>query len=138
VRLEGAVGRQRLRHLAGQRRGQAALLVEPGELAQLALRVAAQLARLEADVGLLGVALRADGHVLTGRHREGSGDQAGDAGGDDRGARRARCGHPEHEARGRHDAVVGAQHGGPQPVGAVAEMDLPAESRRARCHPVRR
>ena len=108
----------------GQRRRQAPLLVDPGELAQLALRVAAQLALLQADVGLLGVALRADRHVLAGGHRQRAGHQPGDPGGDDRGARRAGRGHAEHEARGRHDAVVGAEHGGAQPVGAVAEVDL--------------
>ena len=33
-------------------------------------------------------------------------------------------GDAEHEARRRHDAVVGAEHRGAQPVGAVAEVDL--------------
>ena len=39
-------------------------------------------------------------------------------------ARRAGRGDAEHEARGRHDAVVGAEHRGAQPVGPVAEVDL--------------
>src|SRR6185295_12389103 len=36
----------------------------------------------------------------------------------------------DHEARRRQDAVVGAEHGGPQPVRSMAEMDLGAGRRR--------
>jgi transposase len=134
VRLERAAPRQRTRHLARQRRRQAPTLIDPGELEQLAVRVAAKLGLLQPDVGLLGVAPRADRHALAGGHRQRPGHRPGDPGRHDRGARRARRAgrsHAEHEARGRHDAVVGAQHGGPQPVGAVAEMDLRADRRRA-------
>ena len=123
MRPQRAAARQGLRHLARQRRGQAPLLVDPGELSQLAIRVAAKLALLQADVGLLGVALRADRHVLAGGHRQRPGHQPGDPGGDDRSTRRAGSGHAEHEARGRQDAVVGAKHRGPQPVRSVAEVN---------------
>ena len=118
-----------------QRRRQAPLLVDAGELAQLAGRVAAELARFQAHVGPLGVALRADRHVLPGGHRQRACHQPGDARDDDRAARRAGRGHAEHEARGRHDAVVGAEHRGAQPVRAVAEMDLGTGRRRTHAQP---
>ena len=131
VRPQRAAARQRRRHLARQRRREAPFLIDPGELAKLAGRVPAKLARLEAHVGLLGVPLRADRHILAGGHRERSRHQPGDPRDDDRRARRARRRHPQHEARGRQDAVVGAEHASAQPVGTMAEMDFGTGPRRA-------
>jgi hypothetical protein len=68
VHLQRIAARHGLRDLARQSGRQTALLVDPRELAQLAARVAAKLALLQADVGPLGVALRADQHILPGGH----------------------------------------------------------------------
>jgi hypothetical protein len=57
MRLQRVAARHGLRDLARQSRRQTPPLVDPGQLAQLALRIAAKLALLQADVGPLGVAL---------------------------------------------------------------------------------
>src|SRR5207237_25573 len=46
------------------------------------------------------------------------------AGGDERGVRTARRGHADQQARDRHDAVVGAEHGGAQPADPMAAVVL--------------
>jgi hypothetical protein len=72
--------RQLDRHLPGQGRGEAALLVDARHLGERAIGVVAQLALLAGEVGALGVALRADRHVLARRHRHCTRDEPGDAG----------------------------------------------------------
>jgi hypothetical protein len=59
VRRQRAPARQRHRHLARQRRRKASPLIDPGKLAQLAVRVAEKLTLLQTDVGPLGIALLA-------------------------------------------------------------------------------
>jgi hypothetical protein len=86
VRRERAALRQRPGDFGGELVREPALLVDRGQLAQLASRVRRELVLFEADVGLLGIALGADRDVLAGGHREGSGDESGDAGGEDGGA----------------------------------------------------
>jgi hypothetical protein len=82
VRRQRAVARQRHCHLARERRRQASLLVDPGELAQLAVRVAEKLAssrRLSArSVSRCDLtdAYSPDGH------RQRPGHQAGDPSGE--------------------------------------------------------
>ena len=66
--------------LPGEVGRQAAALVDRRELAELALGVFVKLSCLHSDVGLLGVALRADRDVFAGCHRQGSRDEPGDAG----------------------------------------------------------
>ena len=68
------------------------------------------------DLRALAVALAGDRHVLTQRHRHGTGDQPGQSGGEDGAAGGGRPGHADDDACHRHDPVVGPQHPGPQPV----------------------
>ena len=79
MRGERATLRQRPRHLAGQLGGKPAPLIDLGQLLELSGWIARELSLLEADVGLLGIALGADGDILAGGHRERAGDQPGDA-----------------------------------------------------------
>jgi hypothetical protein len=96
--------------------------VDPRELFALVLRILLQLARLAVQIRLLGVPLRAHRYVLTRRHRHRTGGKPRHARGQNASARGlGRC-HAEHEARGRHDAVVGAQHGCAQPVHAIGAV----------------
>ena len=87
AQLVAGVGRERVpRRSAPPRRGapartEPAALVDPGELPQLPRPGRAQLAASRSHVRLLGVALRADRHVLAGRHRQRAGGQPGDPGG---------------------------------------------------------
>ena len=135
VRLERAVARERLRDLGGQpgagraaRRSRRARAARPrGSLRSSRSsrrRSACSASRCELT-----------DTYSPGGHRQRAGDQPGDPRRDDRRADAPGRRDAEHEARGRHDAVVGAEHGGAQPVGPVAEVDLPAQAGRACCHP---
>ena len=77
---------------------------------------------LEVEDRLLGVALGADRDVLAGAHAERARGQRGDAGDHDGAAVVGRAGDAHHDAGGRHDAVVGAEHGGAQPVEPRADV----------------
>uniref|UniRef100_K3Z911 Uncharacterized protein n=1 Tax=Setaria italica TaxID=4555 RepID=K3Z911_SETIT len=79
-----------------------------------ALAVAIELSQLD-------VALGADGDELADGHAAGARQEAREAG-DDHGARvRLHGAHAQHQRRRRHQPVVGAQHGGAQPVGALRQ-----------------
>ena len=71
------------------------------------------------EIGLLGVGLRADGHVLARRHRHRARDQRGCARDQHVARLRARRCDADDQARGRDDAVIGAEHGGPEPAHAA-------------------
>jgi len=103
-------------------RTQPALVVDLRQLGQLRLGLAGQLRGLPGQVGALGVALRADRHVLPGGHGNRAGHRAGQAGGDSRRTGRAGGGDPDQQAGGGHDAVVGTQHRGPLPARPVTAM----------------
>ena len=122
VGLQGVVLGELHRHLAGEVVVEALVLVDRGELGQLALGHVGQLPLLLGDVGLLGVALRAHRHVLAEAHREGAGGEPGDTGGEHGGAARVGGDDAEDQRGGGDDAVVGAEDGGPQPTGTVAEV----------------
>jgi hypothetical protein len=73
---------------------------------------------------MLGVGLRADRDIFTGRHRHGPGNQARDAGKQDLALRCGRRGHAENETRGGDDAAIGSENGGTQPADPVYDMAL--------------
>ena len=71
------------------------------------------------EIGLLGVGLRADGDILARRHRHRARDQRGCARDQHVARLRARRCDADDQARGRDDAVIGAEHRGPQPADAA-------------------
>ena len=95
-----------------------------GELIFLGLRLRGQFVALSHQVCLLGVGLRADRHVLTGRHRQRAGDETGDTGDQDVLTRRIGRRNADDQARGGHDAIVGAQHRGTKPSDSFTAVTL--------------
>ena len=124
VGAERVLGHQLHRDVARQLGIDAALDVDLRQLLPLALDVVGQLLRLACQLGVLGIGLRADRDVLAGRHRHGAGDEAGDAGDENVAMGAVRRGHAGDEAGGGQDAVVGAEHGSPQPADAADQMVL--------------
>ena len=100
-------------------RARAARRSPPARAARLRRRSRAPRARASRSARL-GVGLRADRDVLARGHRHRARDQPGDAGDQHRCARPLGRGDAEDQARGRDDAVVGAEHRGAQPADAVA------------------
>ena len=96
-----------------KRRGDTAPHVNRGQFALLAVIICCQFRAFQAERRLLGICLGADGNVLASGHRHGARDQAGDSRDHHVAMRCTRCRDPEHEARGRNDAVVGAQDRSP-------------------------
>jgi len=85
---------------------EAALHVDQSQFLQFRSRLIRELPRLSGDVGLLGVALRADGNIFTHGHRHRASDQASHAGDQDRARWRVGCRDADHEARGRDNRVI--------------------------------
>ncbi len=112
---EGVVLGERDGHLARQRLGQAALLVDRGELGQLRPRHGLELLGLRGEVGPLGVSLRRHRAVLPDRHRPGAGHHRRHTGGQQHRPTRRRRRHAHQEARGGQQPVVGPEHAGAQP-----------------------
>ena len=99
VCAEPVAGAELLRDFHRELLLEASLDVNHGQLVQLGLRLTRKLALLALDVGLLRVALRADGHVLAHGHRHRPSDQARHAGDQDGPFRCGRRGDANHEAR---------------------------------------
>src|SRR5882672_1425867 len=83
-----------------------------------------QLLALPSQIGAFGIRLRAHRYILAGRHRHGAGDQACDAGDQDRLGARPRGGHAQDEARGGDDAVVCAEDGRAEPADPLCPMSF--------------
>src|ERR1019366_10469930 len=115
---ERVVGHELFGDLLGQRPIKPAADVDGRQFRVFPLVVCLELGAFALEVGLFGVGLRVDGHVLSGSHRHGSGDETGDAGDQYTGVSGVRGGDTEHQTGGGKDAVVGTQHGGAQPANA--------------------
>ena len=102
----------------------ASLYVDHRELGQLGLWVTLELLNFTRDVRLLRVALRTDGNIFAHGHRHRSGDQARNAGDQNDFLRSGRCGNANHEACRRYQRVVGSEHRGAEPRGAVGSVSL--------------
>src|SRR6478736_2582768 len=124
MRGQRVVGRELARDLGCQLASHPLGLVELGQLLELALGVLVQLLALERQERPLRVTLGADRDVLAGSHRHGTRGQGGDAREDDRGLVGGRTRDADDDAGGRHDAVVGAEDAGPEPVEARADVGV--------------
>ena len=103
--------------------------VDLGKLIKLELGILAQLLAFAREIGLLGVGLRADGHILAGSHRHSAGHQSRDPRNQDIVLRRGCRGDADDQARGRDNAIVGPQHRGSQPPDAADEVVLRVQTK---------
>lgn len=87
-------------------------------------RSALSLRSLTTNPYLLRVPLRRNGNVLPDSHRQSAGHKPGDAGEHERAQALGAAADAEHQRRGRHEAVVGAEDGGAEPGGAVGVVDV--------------
>ena len=91
----------------------------------LEFRIGGELMSLAVEIGLLDVGLRTDRDIFAGCHRGRTGHQTGQPR-QHHGRMRGTAGrHSRHDAGGGKNTVIGAEHGGAQPAGAVQEMLLP-------------
>ena len=116
---EPVMGHQAIRHLLRQGGLETAPDIDLLELVALAHRVRLQLPALQLDIGLFGIRLGVDRHILARRHGHGPSHQSGNPGDQNAAMGAIRCGDTQHEACGGHDAVVRPQHSGAQPADAV-------------------
>lgn len=118
----GAMGRELLCHLLRQALAEPSPDADPLEFGQLEPGLLRQFPLLAVAVWPLGVGLGTDRDVLPGRHRHGPRDEPPHPGQEYGRARRMGAGHPHDEAGRRHDAIVLAQDGGPQPPDPLRAM----------------
>src|SRR5215218_1001383 len=93
-----------------------------GQLVELVIWHRGELLNLQGNRGRLGIALGADRNVFPSGHRQRSGYQGGDSGGEDLISIGSRTSNANDHAGNRDDAIVGAKHSGAQPVKPVAEL----------------
>jgi hypothetical protein len=108
----------------GESRIDSAAGVDRRQLLLFAGHVGAELGAFAGKVGALGVGLRAHRNILTGSHREGARDQPGHPREKNVSARGMSGGDAHYQTRGRDDAIIRAEHRGPQPTDARAPMQL--------------
>ena len=118
MRVQRVVGHQLLRNLFCERRFKATTNVDGRQLLVLTYVVGLEFLPLKIEVGLLGIRLRVNRHILAGGHRHRSGNQSGDSRDQHAAVTPVRRGDSEHQARSGEDTVVGAQYGRAQPTDA--------------------
>ncbi|MBC7520199.1 MAG: PEP-CTERM sorting domain-containing protein [Sandarakinorhabdus sp.] len=85
-------------------------------------RIGGKFGGFAGKIGLLGIGLRADRHIFTGRHRHRPCNKAGDSGQQNiAGLCGGRC-NTDNQTGRRNNAVVGAKHGGAQPTYTENQM----------------
>jgi len=124
VRTQGIFCHQLIRYLTRELAGQTTADVNAGKLVVLGRAVLAQFLPLAFEVSVFGIGLRTYRHVFACGHGHRTGDQTGDARDQDLVPRRRGRRHADNQAGGRHDAIVGSQHGGSQPANAGNQMIL--------------
>ena len=124
VSLQRVVLMQRHSDLLGELAGNPTRLVDRGELLKLPGRIGGQLGHLDAPVSALHVGLRADRHILTGRHGHRPSRQPRNTSGQDRAGPGTTGRHTNQQARGRHQTVIGPQHRRTQPTRPTRLMPL--------------
>ena len=112
MRAEGIMSHQLRGDLCGQHLIEATINVDSCELAVLCSRMSVDLGTLQREVSTFDVSLRMHGHILTGRHRHGSGDETRNACNHDARVRAVRRRQGEHDSRHRQNAVIGAKYRG--------------------------
>ncbi len=98
--------------------------IDIDEFVALAMRIGRELVLFEFAFGLLGVRLRTHRHILACGHRQRASDKAGDTCNQHAAARSLGTGYADNEARGRQNAIVGAEHGRTQPADAIVLVAL--------------
>lgn len=122
VARESVVGTEPFGDFAREFGLEPALLIDVGQLPELAGWVAGELVLLALDVGIFGVTLRADREVFSRRHRQRARHETREPGDDGRVCGRRSCNDSKDEARGRHYAIVGAQNRRTQPRTAFTSV----------------
>jgi hypothetical protein len=95
-----------------------------GKLVFLCSRLRCEFVSLAIQIGPLGIGLRADRHVFTGRHGQSARHQACDSGNEHLLPTRSRRYDANHQAGCRDDAVIGPEYGGAKPPDAAAAVLL--------------
>ena len=108
--------------LAGQPGVESAGDIDGCEFGVFVFAVCGQLVSLPVQICALGVGLGADGHIFTGRHGHCPSHQPGYAGDQHAAAAGFGCGHADDQTGSGNNAVVGSEHGGPEPADAVGAM----------------
>jgi hypothetical protein len=113
VGAQGVILRQLLCDLAGERAIKPTVHVDLGQLLEFVGRTACELDSFALQVRGFRVCLRADGHVLAGGHRHGSGHESSDTREHHLTASCLCRSDAYHEAGGRDDAIVRSQDRSP-------------------------
>ncbi len=135
---KGAVFHQLERYGSRQLRIEPALHINPGKLVLFGTALRLKFVTFPSEVSLLGVGLRTDGNILPSRHREGSGDQAGDTRKQNLLPSRICCRYTGNKACGRNNPVVRPQNRRAKPPNSLRAMLFPMShkySRGTHCSP---
>ena len=119
MRRERIFRHQLAGHQPGEVRLETPLHVNGNELLFFGFRLRRQLVSFEIEVGAFGVRLRADRHIFTRCHGQGTGDQAGDTREQDFVTVGAGGRDADDQAGRRDDPVIGSEDCGAQPADPV-------------------
>ena len=109
----------------------AAFDVDLGQFLAFELRRISELLGLACEIGMLGIGLRADGNIFTGRHRHRAGNKTGDTGQQDVARLGSGGSHADNETCRRDDTVIGAEHGSTKPADAIDVVVLGVDTQSA-------